>query len=120
LLDAAGVRVAVHSDSPYDVQRLNQEAAKAMAAGQRAGLPVEREQAIRWITANPAWLVGIDEQVGTLEPGKLADFVVWSGDPFSVYARAELVFVAGRLVYERADPARFPQSDFELGQRSAP
>ena len=120
LLDDAGVRVAVHSDSPDDIQRLNQEAAKALAAGRRAGLEVTREQAIRWITANPAWLVGIEEQVGTLEPGKRADLVVWSGDPFSVYTRAQLVFVDGTLIYDRADPARFPASDFELGQRIAP
>ncbi len=120
LLDEAGVRVAVHSDSPDDIQRLNQEAAKALAAGRRAGLEVTREQAIRWITANPAWLVGIGEQVGTLEPGKRADLVVWSGDPFSVYTRAQLVFVDGILIYDRADPARFPPSDFELGQRVAP
>jgi imidazolonepropionase-like amidohydrolase len=120
LLDQAGVRVALHSDSPDDIQRLNQEAAKAMASGRRAGLQVDREQAIRWITANPAWLVGIDEQVGTLEAGKRADLVVWSGDPFSVYTRAQLVFVDGSLIYDRADPARFPPSDFELGQRVAP
>ena len=120
LLDAAGVRVAVHSDSPDDIQRLNQEAAKAMAAGRRAGLTVEREQAIRWITANPAWIVGIEDRVGTLEPGKLADLVVWSGDPFSVYTRAELVFIGGELIYDRANPAHLPPTDFELGQRSAP
>lgn len=118
LLDAAGVRVALHSDSPYDIQRLNQEAAKAMAAGKRAGLAVERENALRWITANPAWILGIDARVGTLEPGKDADLVIWSGDPFSVYAHAEQVFIAGRGVYERSNSAS-PRSDFELGLRGS-
>ena len=119
LLDEAGVRVALHSDSPDDVQRLNQEAGKALAAGLRAGIAVDRERALRWITANPAWVLGIDGRVGTLEPGKDADLVVWSRDPFSVYARAEQVFIAGRRVYARGD-SREPRSDFELGVRSAP
>jgi imidazolonepropionase-like amidohydrolase len=119
LLARAGVRVALHSDSPYDVQRLNQQAAFALAAGRRAGIEVTREDAIRWITANPAWIAGIDEQVGTLEPGKRADVVVWSGDPFSVYTRAELVLIDGRVVYDRS-AAREPRSDFELGLESAP
>lgn len=119
LLHDAGVRVALHSDSPYDIQRLNQEAAKAMAAGVRAGLPIAREDALRWITANPAWVLGIDARTGTLEPGKDADLVVWSGDPFSVYARADLVYVAGRREFDRANPGP-PRSDFELGRRFAP
>jgi imidazolonepropionase-like amidohydrolase len=119
LLDSAGVKVAVHSDSPYDGQRLNQEAAKAMAAGQRIGLDVDRARAIRWVTANPAWIAGIESQVGTLEPGKQADLVVWSGDPFSVYTRAQLVFIAGDQVFDRAQPGSFPLSDFELGVRKA-
>ena len=120
LLDAAGVRVALHSDSAYDVQHLNQEAAKAMAAGWRAGLEVEPEDAIRWVTAHPAWILGIDDRTGTLEAGKDADVVVWSGNPFSVYAHADLVFINGGLVYDRARPGSYRISDFELGIRSAP
>ena len=115
LLDEAGVRVAVHSDSPYDVQRLNQQAAKALAAGLRAGVRVDRDRAIRWITANPAWMLGIEERTGTLEPGRDADLVVWSGDPLSVYSRADLVFIEGKRVYDRANPELFPVSDFDLG-----
>jgi imidazolonepropionase-like amidohydrolase len=119
LLDEAGVTVALHSDSPEDIQRLNQEAAKARAAGLRAGIPVTPERALRWITANPAWVLGIDSRVGTLERGKDADLVVWSGDPLSVYARAEQVFIAGERVYARGEPT-LPRSDFELGLRPAP
>jgi imidazolonepropionase-like amidohydrolase len=117
LLARAGVRVALHSDSPYDVQRLNQEAAFAMAAGRRAGIAVEPAEAIRWITANPAWILGIDGEVGTLEPGKRADLVVWSGDPFSVYTQVDLVLIDARVVYDRSAP-REPRSDFELGLES--
>jgi imidazolonepropionase-like amidohydrolase len=119
LLDEAGVTVALHSDSPDEIQRLNQEAAKARAAGLRAGIEVTRERALRWITANPAWVLGIDSRVGTLERGKDADLVVWSGDPFSVYARAEQVFITGERVYARAEPWP-PRSDFELGLREKP
>jgi imidazolonepropionase-like amidohydrolase len=115
LLHEAGVRVGLHSDSPLDIQRLNQQAAKALAAGQRAGIDVDRDDAIRWITANNAWILGIEDRVGTLEPGRDADLVVWSGDPFSVYSRADLVFIEGRLAYERAKRPLLPLSDFELG-----
>jgi imidazolonepropionase-like amidohydrolase len=116
----AGGRPVMHSDSPSGIQRLNQEAAKAMYAGIRAGIPVTRDQALRWITANPAWTLGIDSIVGTLEPGKMADVVVWSADPFSVYAQALQVYNDGWLIYDRNDPRRQPRTDFELGQVPAP
>jgi imidazolonepropionase-like amidohydrolase len=115
LLDAAGVRVALHSDSPNEIQRLNQMAARALAAGKRAGIEIGRERAIRWITANPAWVLGIEKRTGTLEPDKDADLTVWSGDPFSVYTRADLVFIAGELVYDRRDAEQPGPTDFELG-----
>src|SRR6184192_3426338 len=120
LLQQAGVRVNIHSDSPSGIQRLNQEAAKAMYAGMRAGIPVTRDQAIRWVTANPAWAIGLDSLIGTLEPGKVADVVVWSGDPFSVYSRAVQVYNDGWLVYDRNDPAHQPRTDFQLGQTPGP
>jgi imidazolonepropionase-like amidohydrolase len=119
LLQQAGARAIIHSDSPDGIQRLNQEAAKAMFAGRNAGLDVTREQAIRWITANPAWALGIDSTTGTLEPGKAADVVIWSGDPFSVYSKAERVYNAGWLVFDRSDPKRQYLTDFNLGT-SAP
>ncbi|HKU15936.1 MAG TPA: amidohydrolase [Steroidobacteraceae bacterium] len=109
----------VHSDSDEGIQRLNQEAAKAMARGNRAGLSITPEHAIRWVTANPARALGIGRQTGTLEPGKMADVVIWNGTPFSVYALAEQVFVDGVLEFDRAHPAPRPRSDFLLGQPSA-
>jgi imidazolonepropionase-like amidohydrolase len=115
LVHAAGGCAIVHSDDAQGIQRLNQEAAKAMAAGWELGLDITREDAIRWITINPARALGIDRWTGSLEPGKMADIVIWSGDPFSVYSRAEKVFIDGALVYDRSDPARRPQSDFEIG-----
>jgi imidazolonepropionase-like amidohydrolase len=115
LLQQAGARVIIHSDDPIGMQRLNQEAAKAMYAGIQAGIPVTREQAIRWLTVNPAWALGIDSVTGTLEPGKDADVVVWSGDPFSIYSKAEQVYNDGWLVYDRNDPKHQPETDFDLG-----
>jgi len=106
----------VHSDSAEGIQRLNQEAAKAMSRGQRAGLDIPPERAIRWVTANAARSLGVEAQVGTLEPGKLADVVIWNRDPFSVYALADRVYLEGALAYDRAGPAAPPASDFLLGQ----
>ena len=116
LVASAGARAIVHSDSDMGIQRLNQHAAKAMAAGRRAGLDISRNEALRWITANPAWALGIHDRVGTLEVGKNADVVLWSGDPFSVYAQADRVWIDGAPVYDRSDPDAQPMSDFELGQ----
>ena len=116
----AGGRPIIHSDDPSGIQRLNQEAAKAMYAGQRSGIPITRDQALRWITVNPAWALGLDSIVGTLEPGKMADVVVWSGDPFSVYSKAVQVYNDGWLAYDRTDPAHQPRTDFELGEVPAP
>jgi imidazolonepropionase-like amidohydrolase len=115
LVDHAGARVIVHSDDPSGSQRLNQEAAKAMAAGAEIGLPVSEEQAIKWLTINPAWALGLDDKIGSLEPGKNADVVLWSGDPFSVYTRAEKVWVDGAMLYDRSDPSEHWRTDFELG-----
>lgn len=106
----------VHSDSAEGIQRLNQEAAKAIGAGNRAGMDIKPEHAIKWITANPAKALGIDKVTGTLEAGKMADVVIWNGNPFSVYAKAEQVFIDSALLFDRADPALQPVSDFELGQ----
>lgn len=119
ILQAAGACVIIHSDDETIIQRLNQEAAIAMGAAQRMGIPVGRAEAIAWVTANPARAMGIAERVGTLEPGKMADVVIWDRDPFSVYALAQTVFVDGAVVFDRANPATRARSDFELG-RPAP
>jgi imidazolonepropionase-like amidohydrolase len=115
LVHQAGVRAIVHSDDPTGIQKLNQEAAKAIEAGREAGIEVSENEAIRWMTANPAWALGIDDKVGTLEPGKNADVVVWSGNPFSVYSRVDRVYIDGALMFDRADPRRQPRTDFEVG-----
>jgi len=105
----------VHSDSGEGIQRLNQEAAKAMTRGNRAGMSIAPERAIRWVTSNPAKALGVADRTGTLEAGKMADVVIRNRDPFSVYALPDQVYVDGALVYDRGDAARQPRSDFMLG-----
>lgn len=116
LVDAAENGCAiVHSDSNVGIQRLNQEAAKSMAAGNRIGLNISKAHAWTWLSLNPAKALQIDDQTGSLEPGKMADVVVWSGDPFSVYTKAEKVYIDGALTYDHDDSTKQFLSDFEVG-----
>jgi imidazolonepropionase-like amidohydrolase len=106
----------VHSDSAEGIQRLNQEAAKVIASARRAGIEIAPERAIRWLTENAAKSLGIGDRTGTLEVGKMADVVLWNGNPFSVYALADKVWIDGARLHDREDAARRPRSDFVLGQ----
>jgi imidazolonepropionase-like amidohydrolase len=119
LVDHAGACAIVHSDDPNGIQRLNQEAAKAMAAGNRMGFNITPEYAWKWLSLNPARGLGIDKKTGSLEPGKMGDVVMWNGNPFSVYSRPEKVWIDGAVMYDWADPAHRPTADFELGQAGA-
>jgi len=113
----AGACAIVHSDDPNGIQRLNQEAAKALADGIRAGVPnLSEATAWVWLSRNPAYALGILDKTGTLKAGKMADVVLWNGNPFSDYTRPERVWIDGALMYDANDPARRPVSDFELGQ----
>ncbi len=115
LVDAAGARATIHSDDPSGTQRLNQEVAKAMYAANRAGLNVTEDTAVKWMTINSAWALGLDDRIGSLETGKNADVVMWDGDPFSVYTHAEKTFIDGAMLYDRDDRAQNWRTDFELG-----
>ncbi len=119
IVDKAGACAIIHSDSEIGIQRLNQETAKVMGAAARVGVDIPPEHAIQWITKNPAKSLGVDDVVGTLETGKMADVVVWNGTPFSVYARAEQVYIDGALAYDRNDPSVNPITDFSLGTAAA-
>ena len=116
LIHNAGACTIIHSDDENGIQRLNQEAAKAQADGRRIGIDIADEAVISWITLNPARAMGIDGRTGSLAPGKMADVVLWNGDPLSVYTRPEKVWIDGALMYDALDPDRRPVSDFELGQ----
>jgi imidazolonepropionase-like amidohydrolase len=116
LVHNAGACAIVHSDDANGIQRLNQEAAKALADGRRMGIAISDEVAWRWLAINPANALGIADQTGSLRAGKRADVVLWNGNPFSVYTRPQQVWIDGALMYDMNDPARRPVSDFELGQ----
>lgn len=116
ILAKKGVCVAIHSDEQRLTQRLNVESAVALAAGRRAGIDISEAEAVKWFTLNPAKVMGIADKTGSLEVGKNADVVVWSRDPFSVYAIAEKVYIDGALVQDADNPAGNYRSDFELGQ----
>ncbi|MEZ6021833.1 MAG: amidohydrolase family protein [Hyphomonadaceae bacterium] len=113
---AQGGCAIVHSDSDVGIQRLNQEAGKALADGRRAGVEITRGEAWTWLSRNPARAIGIEEQTGSLTPGLRADVVIWSADPLTSYAVAERVFMDGALIYTRGEGGD-PPSDFELGQQ---
>ncbi|MFC6440609.1 amidohydrolase [Bowmanella sp. JS7-9] len=116
MVHAAGACAIVHSDDDKGIQRLNQEAAKALSDGQRAGIDISKATAWQWLSANPAKSLGIFDKTGSIELGKNADVVLWSADPFSTYAQTEKVFIDGALAFDRQDPDSWPVADFELGQ----
>ncbi|MBX7051137.1 MAG: amidohydrolase family protein [Flavobacteriales bacterium] len=95
LLWEQGITVAFNSDDAEMARRLNQEAAKAVKYG---GVP--EEEALKFVTINPARLLHIDKMTGSLAQGKDADLVIWSDHPLSIYARAEKTFVDGICYYD--------------------
>jgi imidazolonepropionase-like amidohydrolase len=116
ILHKTGTCAMIHSDDENGIQRLNQEVAKAQAAGRRAGIMIPDEVAWEWLSYNPAKALGIADRTGSLRPGKMADVVLWNGNPLSVYSRPDKVWIDGALLYDAHDPKRRPVSDFELGQ----
>ncbi len=119
LLQKAGTCAMIHSDDENGIQRLNQEVAKALAAGRRAGIDISDAVAWEWLTINPAKALGIADRTGSLKTGKMADVVLWNGNPFSVYSRPDKVWIDGALLYDANNPKLRPVSDFELGQPGA-
>jgi imidazolonepropionase-like amidohydrolase len=104
----------VHSDDAIGIQHLNQEASKALSAGLKAGFEITKARAMKWITSNPAKAAGIYDQTGSLKVGKNADVVLWSKNPFSVYALAEKVYIDGAKAFDK-EAGIEPSSDFDIG-----
>jgi len=115
ILDRADACTVMHSDSDMGIQRLHQESAKVIGAAARVGIDIPPERAIRWISSNAAKALGIEDVVGTLEAGKMADVTVWDGNPFSVYTKAQKVYIDGALAYDINDNSVNPVTDFSLG-----
>lgn len=95
LMREAGVLVSFNSDDPELARRLNLEAAKAVKYGD-----VPEEEALKFVTLNPAKQLKVDQYVGSIEVGKQADLVVWSGSPLSTFSRCEQTWVDGRRYFE--------------------
>jgi hypothetical protein len=106
LMREAGVVVSFNSDDDELGRRLNTEAAKAVKYG---GVPPD--QALQFVTLNPAKQLALQERVGSLEPGKDADFVVWSGSPLSTLSRVEQTWIDGRRYYSLEDDAAMRAAD---------
>lgn len=96
IMTRAGVTVSMNSDSDERARRLNIEAAKAMRYGD-----LSEEEALKLVTWNPAWQLGIQNRVGSIEVGKDADLAIWSGHPLSVYSRVETTLVDGEVFFDR-------------------
>ena len=101
LMRAAGVVVSFNSDDDELARHLNTEAAKAVKYG---GVPPD--EALKFVTLNPAKQLRIDGRVGSLEPGKDADFVIWSASPLSTYARPEQTWIDGRRYFDVEEDAK--------------
>jgi imidazolonepropionase-like amidohydrolase len=94
-----GVRVAIKSDSEDYTRRLNQEAAKTMRYG-----GATEEEALKMITLNAAWIVGVDDRVGSIDVGKDADLVIWNGYPLSTFSVPDKVMIDGETYFDRSLP----------------
>jgi imidazolonepropionase-like amidohydrolase len=94
-----GVRVAIKSDSEDYTRRLNQEAAKTIRYG-----GATEEEALQMITLNAAWIIGVDDRVGSIEVGKDADLVIWDGYPLSTTGVPEKVLIDGEVYFDRDRP----------------
>ncbi|HYL16054.1 MAG TPA: amidohydrolase family protein [Terriglobales bacterium] len=105
-----GVRVAIKSDSDDFARRLNQEAAKTMRYG-----GATEEEALKMITLNAAWIIGVDDRVGSLDVGKDADVVIWDGYPLSSYGVPNKVFIDGDVYFDRSLPG-FGMPHYKEGQ----
>ena len=95
-----GVNVSINSDSGERIRRLNLDAAKMMKYG---GVP--EEDSLKMITLNPAIQLGIAKRTGSIEVGKDADIVIWSGHPFSAFSRVETTMIEGETYFDRAADA---------------
>jgi imidazolonepropionase-like amidohydrolase len=105
-----GVRVAIKSDSGDFARRLNQEAAKSIRYGGATD-----EEALKMITLNPAWIIGVDDKVGSIDVGKDADLVIWDGYPLSSYGVPSKVFIDGDIYFDRSLPG-FGMPHYSEGQ----
>jgi imidazolonepropionase-like amidohydrolase len=111
ILTKVGVNTAINSDDAEMARRLNQEAAKSVKYG---GLT--ETQALKLVTLNPAKMLHIDDKVGSIKVGKVADLVLWSDNPLSIYAKAEKTLVDGIIYFDRDEDAKL--QDYVKSERA--
>ncbi|MEZ6164758.1 MAG: amidohydrolase family protein [Phycisphaerales bacterium] len=112
-----GLLTSFNSDSDDVARRMNVEAGKALKYAKLSGIEMSEQDALNFVTLNPAKQLMIDDRVGSLEPGKDADIVVWTGNPLSSLSRPEMTFVDGRLLFSRDMDAQMRQHDAGERQR---
>lgn len=113
----AGLLTSFNSDSDDVARRMNVEAGKALKYAKLSGIAMSEQEALNFVTLNPAKQLMIDDRVGSIEPGKDADLVVWTGNPLSSLSRPEMTFVDGRLLFSRELDAQMRQHDAGERQR---
>jgi urease alpha subunit len=96
ILAAHGVKVDFHSDSPDQIQRLWLDAAKAVRYG------MDRQKAFEALTINAAWVLGLENRIGSIEEGKDADIAIFSGHPFNIYSLVDMTITDGEIVFDRS------------------
>ena len=112
IMTRAGVNVSVNSDSDERARRLNIDAAKLIKYGD-----LSEEEALKTITMNPAWQLGIQDRVGSIDVGKDADITIWNLHPFSTASRVETTFIDGEVLFDRQkDLARRPEIEKERAE----
>jgi imidazolonepropionase-like amidohydrolase len=112
IMHEVGVNVSFNSDNDELARRMNLEAAKAVKYG-----GVEPSEALKFVTINPAIQLGIGDKTGSLEAGKDADFVIWSGDPLSTFSRCESTWIDGREYFSLAKDLELRRRDADLRDR---
>ena len=101
MLTKAGVNTSINSDDAEMGRRLNQEAAKSIKYG---GL--SEVQALKLVTLNPAKMLHIDDKVGSIKIGKVADLVLWTDNPLSIYAKVNTTIIDGQIYYDKDEDAK--------------
>ena len=107
MMASRGVRVVFHSDSGNQIQRLWLDAAKAVRYG------MDRQKAFEALTINPAWVLGLEDRIGSIEEGKDADIAIFSGHPFNIYTLVEMTIVDGEIVFDRSKEPSLLEAGYE-------
>jgi imidazolonepropionase-like amidohydrolase len=107
IMASKGVRVVFHSDSADQIQRLWLDAAMAVRYG------MDRQKAFEALTINPAWVLGLEDRIGSIEEGKDADIAIFSGHPFNIYTLVEMTIIDGEIIFDRSKEPSMLETNYE-------